>query len=182
MAPQKTDEAMAHTMQHSPEYYLQIEDNLNVLELTRRVYRRGIENMLSLVKKILSVHPEEPFSNPPRHLDQYSVRLLRLASEGAQEQPGCAQFLANILKRLVPRAEAGDRLSPDGSADQEPNAWGIPVASPNKPSLTMIHVRQRLAIAHNLRKEKKEKPVLHTEDKFELLKTPYTPTRTTFPH
>ncbi|KAL8637876.1 MAG: hypothetical protein Q9228_004900, partial [Teloschistes exilis] len=48
MAPQKTDEAMAHTMQHSPEYYLQIEDNLNVLELTRRVYRRGIENMLSL--------------------------------------------------------------------------------------------------------------------------------------
>ncbi|KAL9585387.1 MAG: hypothetical protein Q9203_004262, partial [Teloschistes exilis] len=51
MAPQKSDEAMAHTMQHSPEYYLQIEDNLNVLELTRTVYRSGSENMLNLVKK-----------------------------------------------------------------------------------------------------------------------------------
>ena len=43
-------------------------------------------------------------------------------------------------------------------------------------------VRQRLADAHNLRKDKKKKPVLHAEDEFELLKTLYTSTETTFPH
>ncbi|KAL9580150.1 MAG: hypothetical protein Q9212_004664 [Teloschistes hypoglaucus] len=43
-------------------------------------------------------------------------------------------------------------------------------------------VRQRLAIAHNLQKEKKKKPVLHAEDEFELLKTLYISTETTFPH
>ena len=43
-------------------------------------------------------------------------------------------------------------------------------------------VRQRLAIAHNLQKDKKKKPVLHAEDEFELLKTLYTSTETTFPH
>ncbi|KAL9594077.1 MAG: hypothetical protein Q9179_005569, partial [Wetmoreana sp. 5 TL-2023] len=43
-------------------------------------------------------------------------------------------------------------------------------------------VRQQLAIAHNLLKEKKKKPVLHAEDEFELLKTLYTSTETTFPH
>lgn len=43
-------------------------------------------------------------------------------------------------------------------------------------------MRQRLAIAHNLRKDKKKKPVLHAEDEFELLKTLYTSTETTFPH
>jgi len=43
-------------------------------------------------------------------------------------------------------------------------------------------VRQRLAIAHNLRKDKKKKPVLHAEDEFELLKTLYISTETTFPH
>ena len=43
-------------------------------------------------------------------------------------------------------------------------------------------VRQRLANVHNLRKDKKKKPVLHTEDEFELLKTLYTSTETTFPH
>ncbi|KAL9580263.1 MAG: hypothetical protein Q9203_006370, partial [Teloschistes exilis] len=46
----------------------------------------------------------------------------------------------------------------------------------------MIQVRQRLAIAHNLRKEKKKQPVLHAEDEFELLKTLYTSTEMTFPH
>ena len=50
-------------------------------------------------------------------------------------------------------------------------------------ALTDYHqVRQRLAIAHNLRKEKKKKPVLHAEDEFELLKTLYISTETTFPH
>ena len=43
-------------------------------------------------------------------------------------------------------------------------------------------MRQRLAITHNLRKNKKKKPVLHAEDEFELLKTLYTSTETTFPH
>lgn len=43
-------------------------------------------------------------------------------------------------------------------------------------------MRQRLAIAHNLRKDKKKKPVLHAEDEFELLKTLYISTETTFPH
>jgi len=41
---------MVHTAEHSPEYYQQMEDDLNVLELTQRVYGRGSENMLSLVK------------------------------------------------------------------------------------------------------------------------------------
>lgn len=43
-------------------------------------------------------------------------------------------------------------------------------------------MRQRLAIAHKLRKDKKKKPVLHAEDEFELLKTLYTSTETIFPH
>jgi len=43
-------------------------------------------------------------------------------------------------------------------------------------------MRQRLAIAHNLRKDKKKKPVLHAEDEFELLKTLYISTETTFSH
>ncbi len=79
--------------------------------------------------QILPIHQEEPCSNPRRHLDQCSVCLLRLASKGAQGQPWCGQFFANILERFVPRAEAGDGLSPDRSTHQEPNARGIPVAS-----------------------------------------------------
>ena len=43
-------------------------------------------------------------------------------------------------------------------------------------------MRQQLADEHNLRKNKKKKPVLHAEDEFELLKTLYTFTETTFPH
>jgi len=43
-------------------------------------------------------------------------------------------------------------------------------------------VRQRLANAHGLRKDKKKKPVLHAEDEFELLRTLYTSTETTFHH
>ena len=42
---------MAHTIKHCPEYYQQLEDNLNMLELTQRVYKVGSENMLGLVKK-----------------------------------------------------------------------------------------------------------------------------------
>ena len=51
MAPRKYGEIMAHTIEHCPEYYQQLEDDLNVLELTQRVYKAGSENMLGLVKK-----------------------------------------------------------------------------------------------------------------------------------
>ena len=51
MAPQKDGETMAHAMEHSSEYYQQMKDDLNVLEITQRVYRRGNENILDLVKK-----------------------------------------------------------------------------------------------------------------------------------
>ena len=43
-------------------------------------------------------------------------------------------------------------------------------------------VRQRLANAYGLRKDKKKKPILYAEDEFELLKTLYTSTETTYPH
>ena len=49
--------------------------------------------------------------------------------------------------------------------------------------LTDYHqMKQRLAIAHNLRKKKKKKSVLHVENEFELLKTLYISTKTTFSH
>ena len=51
MAPRQDSDAMAHTIEHCPEYYQQLEDNLNVLELTQRVYKVGSENVLGLVKK-----------------------------------------------------------------------------------------------------------------------------------
>jgi len=50
MASRKYGEAIIHIAKHSPEYYQQMEDNLNVLKLTQRVYGRGSENMLSLIK------------------------------------------------------------------------------------------------------------------------------------
>ena len=80
------------------------------------------------------------------------------------------------------RTEAGDGLSPARSTHQKSDAWSIPAASKTKPSTDYYQVRQRLAIEHNLRKEKKKKPVLHAEDEFELLKTLYISTETTFPH
>ena len=50
MAPRKYGEAMAQTTEHCPEYYQQMEEDFNVLELTQRVYGKGSESMLSLVK------------------------------------------------------------------------------------------------------------------------------------
>ena len=58
----------------------------------------------------------------------------------------------------------------------------MPATSRTKTWLTHDQVRQRLADAHNLRKDKKKKPVLHAEDEFELLKTLYTSTESIFPH
>ena len=43
-------------------------------------------------------------------------------------------------------------------------------------------MRQRLAIKHGLRTDKKRKPVLHAEDEFELLKTLYISVEATFSH
>lgn len=43
-------------------------------------------------------------------------------------------------------------------------------------------MRQRLAIKHGLRTDKKAKPVLHAEDEFELLRTLYVSTEIDFPH
>ena len=51
MAPPQYGEAVVHTIEHCPEYYRQLEDGLNVLELTQRVYKVGSENILGLVKK-----------------------------------------------------------------------------------------------------------------------------------
>lgn len=51
MAPRKHGEAMAQTTEHCAEYYQQVEEDLNVLELTQRVYGKGSESMLSLVKR-----------------------------------------------------------------------------------------------------------------------------------
>lgn len=41
---------MAYTMGHSLEYYQQLEADLNVLELTQRVYKDKSEDLLSTVK------------------------------------------------------------------------------------------------------------------------------------
>jgi len=99
-----------------------------------------------------------------------------------QEQSWCGQFFTNILERLVPGAEARDRLSPARSAHQEPDARSTPASLDNLAFADFPQVRQRLANAHSLRKDKKKKPVLHAEDEFELLRTLYTSTETTFPH
>jgi len=51
MAPRQYGAAAAYNMEHSAEYYQQLEEDLNVLELTQRVYGKGSESMLCLVKK-----------------------------------------------------------------------------------------------------------------------------------
>lgn len=43
-------------------------------------------------------------------------------------------------------------------------------------------MKKRLTIAHNLRKNKKKKFILHVKDEFELLKTLYIFIKTTFFH
>ena len=43
-------------------------------------------------------------------------------------------------------------------------------------------MRQRLAIQHGLRTERKKKPIIRTEDEFELLKTLYLSSEMTFNH
>lgn len=51
MSPPECGEAVARPVEHSSEYYRQSEDDMNVLELTQRVYGKGSESMLGLVKK-----------------------------------------------------------------------------------------------------------------------------------
>ncbi|KAL8738937.1 MAG: hypothetical protein Q9181_000349 [Wetmoreana brouardii] len=50
MACRQQDQAMVPAMEHSQEYYQQMEGDLNIVEFTQRVYGNGSENMLSLVK------------------------------------------------------------------------------------------------------------------------------------
>ena len=51
MAPRKYVENMVQNTEHSAEYYQQLEENFNVLELTQKVYEDDTESMLSLVKR-----------------------------------------------------------------------------------------------------------------------------------
>ncbi len=50
MAPRQSNVVTTNTTEHSAEYYQQLEEGLNVLELTQRVYGKGSESMLTLVK------------------------------------------------------------------------------------------------------------------------------------
>ena len=47
----KYGEAILHNTEHAPEYYQHMEDDFDVLQFTQRVYGKGSENLLSLVKK-----------------------------------------------------------------------------------------------------------------------------------
>ena len=51
MAPQKHGEAISNTTEHSPEYYQQLEDDMDVKALTQRVYQPKSEDLFSLVKR-----------------------------------------------------------------------------------------------------------------------------------
>ncbi|KAL8626093.1 hypothetical protein Q9189_008226 [Teloschistes chrysophthalmus] len=161
---------MVHSMEHSPEYYQQMEDDLDVLKFTQRVYGKGSENMLNLVKNFWYQYCQFTQKNPLATLRGISINILYAFFDWLLRERknslGAASSLQTYWNALCLVRKQETRLSPDGSADQEP----------------MHGVRQRLAIAHNLRKEKRKKPVLHAEDEFELLKTLYTSTETTFPH
>jgi hypothetical protein len=52
MAPQRHVEAMEHMMEHSAEYYKQMEAELDVLTLTQRVYKASSEDLQSWVKNL----------------------------------------------------------------------------------------------------------------------------------
>ncbi|KAL8800746.1 MAG: hypothetical protein Q9182_004951 [Xanthomendoza sp. 2 TL-2023] len=169
MAPRKYGEAIVHTMEHSPEYYQQMEDNLDVLEFTQRVYGRGSDNMLSLVKNFWYQYCQFTKKNPVATLNGISINVLyaffdwllreRKGSLGAASS---LQIYWNALC-LVRKQETGSHQIDPLIKSQ------------------MYRVRQRLAVAHSLRKEKKKKPVLHAEDEFELLKTLYTLTEDDVP-
>jgi len=82
----------------------------------------------------------------------------------------------------LPGAKKRDGLSGNRSARQEPDA-----RSTRAPLLTSVfankqQVRQRLAIKHELRTEKKKKSIMRAEDEFELLKTLYLSTEMNFNH
>ncbi|KAI4213155.1 MAG: hypothetical protein L6R36_009463 [Xanthoria steineri] len=156
MVPRKYGHATVHTLEHSPEYYRQMEDDLNVLEFTQRVYGRGSENLLSLVKNFWYRYCRFTKKNPVATLEGISINVLLGTASSLQ-------IYWNALC-LVRKQETGCHQIDPLIKSQ------------------MHGVRQRLAAAHNLRKDKKKKPVLHAEDEFELLKTLYTSAETTFPH
>ncbi|KAI4221929.1 MAG: hypothetical protein L6R40_008609 [Gallowayella cf. fulva] len=76
MAPRKYGHATVHTLEHSPEYYRQMEGDLNVLEFTQRVYGRGSENLLSLVKNFWYRYCQFTKKNPVATLEGISINVL----------------------------------------------------------------------------------------------------------
>ncbi|MCJ1275146.1 hypothetical protein MMC21_002946 [Puttea exsequens] len=138
---------MASTIGYCPEYYQQLEDNLNVLGITQRVYKVGSEDILGLVNKFWYQYCHFIKKNPVSTLEGISINVLYA-------------FFHWLLR------ERKDSL---GAANSLKTYWN-----------DLCLVRQRLANAHDIRKDKKKKPVLLAEDEFELLKTLYTSTETTF--
>jgi len=81
----------------------------------------------------------EIFKNPVATLEGISINVLYAFFDWLlRERKWCGKFFANILERVVPRAETRDGLSPARSAYQEPDARSIAAASRTKPSLTII--------------------------------------------
>ncbi|KAL8626100.1 hypothetical protein Q9189_008220 [Teloschistes chrysophthalmus] len=170
MASRSYSQAMVHSMEHSPEYYQQMEDDLDVLKFTQRVYGKGSENMLNLVKNFWYQYCQFTKKNPVATLEGISINVLYA-------------FFDWLLRERKGSLGAASSLQTYWNAlclvrKQETGCHQIDPLIKSQ----MHGVRQRLAIAHNLRKEKKKKPVLHAEDEFELLKTLYTSTEMTFPH
>ncbi|CAF9942110.1 MAG: hypothetical protein HETSPECPRED_005169 [Heterodermia speciosa] len=149
MAPQNDGQAITQSTEHSPEYYQQMKKSLNVLELTQRVYRKGSENMLSLVRRFWYQYCQFTEKDPVATLKNISINVLYA-------------FFDWLLR---------ERKNSLGATSSLQTYWNA-----------LCLVRQRLADAHSLRKDKKKKPVLHAEDEFELLKTLYTSTETIYPH
>ncbi|KAL9582090.1 MAG: hypothetical protein Q9212_003502 [Teloschistes hypoglaucus] len=161
---------MVHSMEHFPEYYQQMEDDLDVLKFTQRVYGKGRENMLNLVKNFWYQYCQFTKKNPVATLEGISINVLYA-------------FFDWLLRERKGSLGAASSLQTYWNAlclvrKQETGCHQIDPLIKSQ----MHGVRQRLAIAHKLRKEKKKKPVSHAEDEFELLKTLYTSTEMTFPH
>ncbi|KAL9027313.1 MAG: hypothetical protein Q9196_004144 [Gyalolechia fulgens] len=147
-----------------------MEDDLDVLEFTQRVYGRGSENMLSLVKNFWYQYCRFTKKNPMAILEGISINVLYA-------------FFDWLLRERKGSLGAASSLQIYWNASclvrkQETGCYQIDPLIKSQ----MHGVRQRLAVAHNLRKDKKKKPVLHAEDEFKLLKSRYTSTETTFPH
>lgn len=52
MAPRRHGKAIEQTMEHSAEYYKEMEAGLDVLTLTQRVYKASTEDLQSWIKNL----------------------------------------------------------------------------------------------------------------------------------